>query len=512
MHSFTSPLGTLIPALIAYLTGAVSDDLVLWIYRIFSCVLIGFSAALLLEIAKKLKLSTLSCCFLLGLFCFDAKIIDFSINGMETALVVFFLVSSIYSLVVATKSIALLLGLSWSGLMWSRPDSFVYIAAVATAVFLFSPKVAIDKHRRELFRTYLIAASLTTVVYSPWLLWAWSYYGSFIPNTITAKALSFAPKAENRVSVLSDFPLIGWMDPLSYDSVFLPSYASYLGGWPLALHLLGWAAGFCCAFIWLFPKIRPLTRALSCAAFILHLYLNHCMSMIYPWYIPPLTLLSILVLALLAEQFLCTAAADKRIRELFVKTLATSALLLAFCLSVCSAYQLRIQQNLIESNRKEIGLWLAKQANSKDETVFLECLGYIGFFSQLKMLDFPGLSSKEVIAARKHLETDDYSRIIDYLKPDWVVLRPHEVDLIKTRMPGLLSKDYALAKVFDTSEQVSSYRFLPGRRYLEFDQTFSVYKKQNKDLYAKSKNSQTFGMSTAARTSFARRSNSDSNE
>ena len=33
----------------------------------------------------------------------------------------------------------------------------------------------------------------------------------------------------------------------------------------------------------------------------------------------------------------------------------------------------------------------------------MECLGYIGFFSGLKTLDIPGMSSPEVVASRRKL-------------------------------------------------------------------------------------------------------------
>ena len=96
---------------------------------------------------------------------------------------------------------------------------------------------------------------------------------------------------------------------------------------------------------------------------------------------------------------------------------------------MAGAYQLKLQQNIIENgNRKEIGLWLKDHATPND-TVFLEPLGYIGFYSQLKMLDFPGLSSQEVLSARKKLQTDRYAKLINELRPNWLVLRPREVRL-----------------------------------------------------------------------------------
>ena len=61
-------------------------------------------------------------------------------------------------------------------------------------------------------------------------------------------------------------------------------------------------------------------------------------------------------------------------------------------LTVCVAREAQLQQRLIEDGvRRPIGLWLRAHAASPQDTVFLEPLGYIGYFSGLKMLDHPGL-------------------------------------------------------------------------------------------------------------------------
>ena len=145
---------------------------------------------------------------------------------------------------------------------------------------------------------------------------------------------------------------------------------------------------------------------------------------------------------------------------------------------VCSAYQLRVQQREIEEGtRKQIGLWLRQHASSPADTVFLEPLGYIGFFSQLKMLDTPGLCAREVIAAEKKLKTTRLAKVIPELQPDWLVLRPAEADPIRKEAPGLLKEDFSEVKVFDASDRVASYHWLPGRGYLLFDQKFIVFRR-----------------------------------
>jgi hypothetical protein len=143
-----------------------------------------------------------------------------------------------------------------------------------------------------------------------------------------------------------------------------------------------------------------------------------------------------------------------------------------------AAYELRIQQRVIEEgNRKEIGLWLARHSASKSETVFLEALGYIGYYSQLKMLDFPGLSSREVVEARKRLGSDNVSALIRELEPDWLVLRPEEIQFVKAADPALFNHLYVPVKIFDVSDRVGAFRWLPGRSYLMRDQTFTIFRR-----------------------------------
>jgi hypothetical protein len=95
------------------------------------------------------------------------------------------------------------------------------------------------------------------------------------------------------------------------------------------------------------------------------------------------------------------------------------------------------------------------------------------------MLDFPGLSSREVVAARKKLGVDEFDALISEVNPVWIVLRPNEVSRIEARAPGLLSDDgkgkYRLARIFDQSARVSALVDVPGRSVLEYDQTFLVY-------------------------------------
>ncbi len=84
------------------------------------------------------------------------------------------------------------------------------------------------------------------------------------------------------------------------------------------------------------------------------------------------------------------------------------------------------QQRIIEWGvRALIGRSLALSAKSPRETVFLEPLGYIGFYSNLSMRDTPGLCAPDVVALRRQ-GVLSMPALVAALKTDWVVLRASE--------------------------------------------------------------------------------------
>jgi hypothetical protein len=214
-------------------------------------------------------------------------------------------------------------------------------------------------------------------------------------------------------------------------------------------------------------------------------YLTDVAAYPAPWYVPNAAILAIFVFAHVVQHCQDVAGSAREHRPslslrwiALIRALAVLVLAATLVLTICSAYQLRVQQREIElGNRKQIGLWLRQNAASPSDTVLLEPLGYIGFYSQLKMLDCPGLCAPEVLAAEKKLHTGDMATLIQELHPDWLVLRWEEVGAIQDAHPLLLTKVYLPAKVFDVSRRIASYRWLPGRGYLEGDQTFVVLRR-----------------------------------
>jgi hypothetical protein len=490
VHSFTSPLGTLLPAAIKFLTGA-SDDGVLWWFRIIQSCILGLCGLLLLGIARELHLSNWTFALLLGLFSADAKILDFSTNGMETGFLVFFIALTAYGFVMPLRRPGLVLGVAWAGLMWTRPDGFIYVLALSLGFSVFPQAAIFGGTRGTMIRTFFISSVIAAFLYLPWLIWAWAYYGSFVPYSLTAKEVGFDPMKMAKAALL--FPITGLTRASSLDDIFRPAYAVF-GGWPSILadasRIVSW---FSC-FAWVLPILRPITRAISLATLVIELYLNCVTPIVYPWYIPGATLLVIVVLSLLFEQVIRGARYETRPPASnsltrprlarFAPMLAIAPVLATLLLTMCVAYQLHVQQHVVEDkNRKQIGLWLHNHASSSRDRVFLEPLGYIGFFSNLKMYGFPGQPSPELVAARRALSCtggwECFAALISFLNPEWLVLRPYEADTIRTDNPTLLTRVYALAKTFDVSSELASYKFLPGRNWLQYDQTFLIFKRKD---------------------------------
>ena len=497
VQAFTSPINVLVPAALSIITGNTSDGLVLWLFRIVSAAVLAAAAVLLFEIARKNSLTLIPVAVMVGLFGLDAKIVDFSINGQETAFMMFFLALSLHALTVPSRWTILKLGLAWAGLMWTRPDGFIYFGAVALGFVLFNAGQTIARSRLGLLKVFLCAGAITTVLYSPWVLWAWHYYGSPIPHTITAKGYVFGvltPHSGSRLINVLTFPIRLLLGDTAADGTFLPAYASALGGWHWTAMLYGKCLAYICAFYWCVPSGRPTARAVSFAFLLSQYYLSDIACYPAPWYVSNCAILAIFVLAHAAQHGLDFAASLKGRDDLFcrratagIRGLGILILSATLLLTLCAAYQLRIQQRLIEDgHRKQIGLWLRQNASSPSDSVFLEPLGYIGYFSQLKMLDWPGLCAPEVVAAEKKLHTSVSAELIKELRPDWLVLRWQQVARITQTHPPLLTEDYSTVKVFDVTERIAAYHWLPGREYLTDDQTFAVFKRNKGVVTAQS--------------------------
>lgn len=464
VHTFTSPLGVLLPALALKLTGS-QEIPALWVYRVMNAAALALAAWTVWRRFDSWKLGPWPRWIFFGLLIADAKLTDFSMNGMETGLLVGFTLL-LWSELEAPTLRPSRLALATAGLMWTRPDACVLIGALCLPAVVFRDP---GQTAPRPWKQWLSGLAVGALLYLPWFVWAWWYYGSPVPNTIIAK--SQVMPSHNWTDLL----LAPWHTLLG-DShlidLFLPTY-SFFGNWPSGLYVLSHLLSVVAAFCWLIPRVSAPLRRVSLTIFLGMFYL--CAITPFPWYPPPWAALAYLVFALAGDAAVRGLTRWKSMLPLLRVTIAL-VLVLQVGIWAASLWQMRQQQRLIENSvRRSIGLWLREQSKPGD-TVFLEPLGYIGFYSGLKTYDYPGLSSPEVVQAIRR-GSRRLTEVIGELKPTWLVLRPFEI--ADARLPeNAALRDYEWVRTWNVEKEIQAVPILPGRAWLLRDSEFSGFRRR----------------------------------
>lgn len=471
VHGFTSPLGTLLPALTYVATGSHSYIPAIWIFRLLSIAAYCVGGFLVFQRLAQTTSSYPAVRYAFAvLFAFEAKSVAYTVNGMETGFMLLFVGWGIHLLLRDPPYRIVPMGLCWAGLMWTRPDGFIPAGALMLGHLVF-----FAESRKTAAVAILKSGILAAALYAPWVIWAWSYYGSPIPHTILAKGLGQGVKlthlGEMAQRIYTNYPERA-------AQVFAPIYYPMCWPKPWWIGRVSALLGIFCSLYWLFPVRDRLGRAASLGFFVMCAYFSY-MAFAFPWYLPPAALCGLVVLL----SGTCTLAhrmsSIEWKRRMVLGTGITCAVIPVVVFFALGARLMRLQERYCEmGNRAEIGRWL-KQQVKPDEAVFLEPLGYIGYFSGARMFDYPGLASPQVRAAIKATKLS-IPAVIEHIEPAWVVLRPWELqDALKTT--PRFTERYIPVKTFDVSKRCSKYASIPGSRYLFCDSVFHVFRRKDLD-------------------------------
>jgi hypothetical protein len=287
------------------------------------------------------------------------------------------------------------------------------------------------------------------------------------------------------LKTLVDFPVTVWTGKTSLEGTFLPSYYQ-IGGWPAGVVTAARTAAVVLAFQWALPWWRVEVRVASFAYCGLHVYLSYFPFFPFPWYLPGTSFLAAVTLGGMLAQVLAVAhrgavRPGAGIWSRWFEAAVLTAALFGLGAQGWLTWQMRREMALEQvysatGTRRAAGEWLKAHAQPGD-TVFMEPLGHIAYFSGLRTYDFPGLSSREMVHAIRELGTD-WAYLIDYLSPDWLVLRPPEVARVKASMPFLLGdgQTYQLAHELNNVPQIRRFSVL-GRNYVEFDAHLLIFRR-----------------------------------
>ncbi len=255
-------------------------------------------------------------------------------------------------------------------------------------------------------------ALITLAILAPFLLAAWHWYGTPLPGTAFAKSTVYGWRADHLANpILRRFPqiprLVQVFFGFPYGAPFtiagiLGVYSllckkSYDVLWPLAWLMVYWGS-----FV--------ISRIL-----------------LFTWYlVPPLPVLYLL--GSFGISFVHNGI--KNSAASLAKAAPAFAVLLTLACFGYSCRVLYLDQKVEDAVRKPMGLWLRSHAQ-KGDVVMLEPIGYVGYYSGMKVLDVIGLVSPQVLRYYNSKSVYPPYDIAMAYQPTWCILRPGELDHVK---------------------------------------------------------------------------------
>ena len=452
VHGFTSAIGVLIP-LAGELIHEGSGMLAM---RLASLVAVCVALIYARLICRDLGLGAFPTAFVLAYLAFDQNMIFYGMSGMETQVAVAVILAGVYHV----RRHDLIASGVWLGLApLVRPEFVLWVAPALAYLVL--------RNARRGFASAGIAGAIVV----PWLIFTTAYYGSPIPNTVIAKSTSSPIPA-----ILSNGSPLMWLEWLGgqlagHVELLLYHFEPFHEVWSTAAaplpgivliviavvvadlfaiglvasrHVSGWAPVL--AFLGLFFAYR--------------VYFIPAINY-YDWYLPPFLAVVMIVAA---------AGMDRvaSVRPAVTRTLAVG-LGAAFAMHMPFSFVVESKVQAVENQvRTNVAEYL-KVTVPAGESVTSESAGYIGYFGGVKLYDYPGLTSTTSVRALQALPPDqrDLPHLVASLKPDWLVLRPWELESLRQRFPDVAAQ-YEVVRVFQMPGVPDSQLDVDGATTLSF--------------------------------------------
>ena len=337
----------------------------------------GCTAVLLFRLAQSLRFTHLAALPSL-VYILWPRSLAAETCGMETALFTCLTVAAIY---------------------YHHRQATVYSLAAATLAVLTRPEGAwllllltidtVVRHRGAILAYLAVPISLIV----PWLAFAWYYFGSVIPHSITAKMVLY-----DYIKV--DGPLerfwyvMGFHSPVGWLLMALAIAGAY---WLNRKQNYGWLA-----IAWVTGLILFYTVSGT------HLFF---------WYLAPIYPMYLLLASAAAPLVVAVARVSPQLYRVASPWIQGVAALLLLIGSVSPAHYYKSYQKYLDETHKAIGAYLLQHANSS-ALLAAEDIGYIGYFSRLRLLDRDGLVSPETLP---YLKSESPMQLLFDYHPDWIV-------------------------------------------------------------------------------------------
>lgn len=458
VHGFTSALSVLVPLpgeLIAEGGGFTA-------IRLVSLAAFAAAAGYAYGICRELSVNRWGVVFVLAYLAFDQNQIFYGMAGMETQIAVAVLLAGAYHVLrgeLVASGVALGLALL------ARPDFVLWVAPAYVALAM--------RDRIGALR----AAAVSAAICLPWLVFTTVYYGSPVPNTIRAKSQVFSPDLPAPLAIGDWIDLIDSRLALQEEAwkLFSPFYeAAAVFDAPFPNAILGAivAVFLVAAVVGVLSSWRiSLWRPVIAFVVLFALYRVFALPPVYfHWYYPPF-IAAVVILAAIGLTRLARLS-QPAVVVLAVGLAAAYAVHIPFSLPL----ERRVQTGVEDAVRTPVGEYL-REVVGEGETVTAESSGYFGYYSRATLHDFPGLTSPTSVEALGELPRTERSleQLIEALQPDWLVLRPSELENLQALFPATAAR-YETVRDFATPDPVDLSR--GGLSYLSLDTAFVVLERR----------------------------------
>ena len=411
--------------------------------KIFNILSDGISVLLILMIVRKWG-ETKFWILPSLLFVVSPPNIGWSASGMETSFYILFLFLSLYCYL---DKKFILLGISGGILFLIRPDGGQLLFILFLDYLLFDILKPIfrkinnsSKNLSVLLRLHkyaIVSLFVFLIVIFPWLIFCYTRYGSILPNSIKAKFITYPGTPEG-----SKF-----FDPILY----------FVSPGPKLILTIFFLIG-----IW-GSKPNRCHRIIS-AYFLFSLLLMATSHIhLFPWYYVPLLPFYYIVASKGIELIIVELekiSSKWRIKMgnkleknenrqfMSIPSFLNILIVIIIVLSMVSIHRLyknlKINSESLQACHKAIGEWL-KENTDEDSVVCVGDIGYIGYYSERKILDFMGLVSPEVLP---FWEKGEPEKIVNEFKPDYFVVGQYDYfyEVVKDKL--WFKENYKIEKEF----------------------------------------------------------------
>jgi hypothetical protein len=405
------------------------------------------------SIALTWRVSKPGIILILGFLSFEQIHVTFGMAGMESQFATACVLLGIWALI-EQRPLVLMLTATLAPLV--RPE-LIFWSMLVVVVYVLRPR---------LFRWRAVAIAVPPLVV--WVVFALAYYGTFVPQTVTAKSLIGTTNMStsgimNGVST----SLNSWERVAPYFSNYFATSGLIpraIGVWIVVVLVVLFLAGavriYRLSLIWALP-------ALIVPMFVLYVgFFN--VSNYHMWYVPPFSAVLILYAG---AAFSLLPAMSPAIKYSFA-----GVLVLAYLVPSVSyfAHESYVQTKIDVEVRQAAGLKLESLMGS-NQTVILEPLGFLGSeVNSGAIIDYPGLASRVMTDSLSDIPLFERNMgsAVRVIRPDFVVVRENEWQSFYPKV-GVELQDYSLIETI--GELANGDLSFPGATYSNSDRYFEIY-------------------------------------